>query len=236
MAIDREADGRRVRRSDRAYDSRHVLTSIRQRPRRAGCRYRVDGRYDTHADSALSPIGNARADPVRAEWSRDAPMTTTPDPAALLPAVLALVEEAGAAIMAVYATGHDVEYKADDSPITRADRAAHEILSEGLARLAPAIPVLSEESEASHAYAVRSQWRQLWLVDPLDGTRGVHQPQWRVHGQRRADPRSPPGAGRGRGARARRHLLRRRRSRCLPPQRRRLRPSRSKCDGRPRRS
>jgi 3'(2'), 5'-bisphosphate nucleotidase len=98
-------------------------------------------------------------------------MTTTPDPAALLPAVLALVEEAGAAIMAVYATGHDVEYKADASPITRADRAAHDILSEGLVRLTPAIPVLSEESEASHAYAVRRQWRQLWLVDPLDGTR-----------------------------------------------------------------
>jgi 3'(2'), 5'-bisphosphate nucleotidase len=100
-----------------------------------------------------------------------APMTTTPDLAALLAPVLALVEEASAAIMAVYATGHDVEYKADDSPITRADRAAHELLSEGLARLAPAIPVLSEESEASHAYGVRSQWRQLWLVDPLDGTR-----------------------------------------------------------------
>ena len=61
-----------------------------------------------------------------------APMTTTPDLAALLAPVLALVEEASAAIMAVYATGHDVEYKADDSPITRADRAAHEILSEGL--------------------------------------------------------------------------------------------------------
>jgi len=98
-------------------------------------------------------------------------MTTTSDPSTLLPAVLALVSEAGAAIMAVYATGHDVEYKADDSPITRADRAAHEILSDGLSRLAPPIPVLSEESEASHAIAVRSRWRQLWLVDPLDGTR-----------------------------------------------------------------
>jgi 3'(2'), 5'-bisphosphate nucleotidase len=98
-------------------------------------------------------------------------MTTISDPSTLLPAVLALVSEAGAAIMAVYATGHDVEYKADDSPITRADRAAHEILSEGLAQLQPAIPVLSEESEASHDYAIRSRWRELWLVDPLDGTR-----------------------------------------------------------------
>ena len=96
---------------------------------------------------------------------------TTSDPSSLLPAVLALVAEAGAAIMAVYATAHDVEYKADDSPITRADRAAHEILSAGLASLAPSIPVLSEEAEASHAYAVRGNWRELWLVDPLDGTR-----------------------------------------------------------------
>ena len=59
-----------------------------------------------------------------------------------LPAFLALVEEAGAAIMAVFATGLDVEYKADASPITRADRAADDILSEGLVRLTPAIPVL----------------------------------------------------------------------------------------------
>jgi 3'(2'), 5'-bisphosphate nucleotidase len=98
-------------------------------------------------------------------------MTTTPAPADLLPGVLTLVEEAGAAIMAVYATGHGVEYKADDSPITRADRTAHEILSRGLVRLAPEIPVLSEESEATHPHAVRGQWRQLWLVDPLDGTK-----------------------------------------------------------------
>ena len=98
-------------------------------------------------------------------------MTDTPAPADLLPGVLKLVEEAAAAIMAVYATSHDVEYKADDSPITRADRAAHELLNRGLARLAPAIPVLSEESEATHAHAVRSNWQQLWLVDPLDGTK-----------------------------------------------------------------
>jgi 3'(2'), 5'-bisphosphate nucleotidase len=98
-------------------------------------------------------------------------MTETMNPVDLLPGVLKLVGEAGAAIMAVYATAHGVEYKADDSPITLADRAAHAILSRGLARLAPAIPVLSEESEATHAHAVRSQWRELWLVDPLDGTR-----------------------------------------------------------------
>jgi 3'(2'), 5'-bisphosphate nucleotidase len=98
-------------------------------------------------------------------------MTTTLVPADLLPAVLGLVEEAGAAIMAVYATAHGVEYKADDSPITRADHAAHDILSRGLQKLTPSIPVLSEEAEAAHVPAVRRQWHELWLVDPLDGTR-----------------------------------------------------------------
>jgi 3'(2'), 5'-bisphosphate nucleotidase len=90
---------------------------------------------------------------------------------ALLPAVRALVAEAGVAILEVYATGHDVEYKADDSPITRADRAAHEILCAGLQRLTPAIPVLSEESTDNHAAAVRHGWSQFWLIDPLDGTK-----------------------------------------------------------------
>jgi 3'(2'), 5'-bisphosphate nucleotidase len=98
-------------------------------------------------------------------------MTNTPAPADLLSTVLALVEEAGAAIMAVYATAHGVEYKADDSPITRADRAAHDILNHGLQKLTPWIPVLSEEAEAAHAPVIRRQWHELWLVDPLDGTR-----------------------------------------------------------------
>jgi 3'(2'), 5'-bisphosphate nucleotidase len=98
-------------------------------------------------------------------------LTTTHSASALLPGVLKLVDAASAAILAIYASGSDVELKADDSPITQADRAAHGILSHGLAELTPEIPVLSEESEAAHAYAVRGGWSQLWLVDPLDGTR-----------------------------------------------------------------
>ena len=92
-------------------------------------------------------------------------------PAALLPEVLDAVAAAGAAILEVYATAHDVEYKADDSPLTRADRAAHEILAARLAAITPRLPVLSEEHEAGHARAVRGQWREYWLVDPLDGTK-----------------------------------------------------------------
>jgi 3'(2'), 5'-bisphosphate nucleotidase len=89
----------------------------------------------------------------------------------LLPEVRRLVDAASVAILQVYATCHEVEYKDDDSPITRADRAAHDILSDGLRQLTPGIPVLSEESAAEHDYEVRRHWREFWLVDPLDGTR-----------------------------------------------------------------
>jgi 3'(2'), 5'-bisphosphate nucleotidase len=89
----------------------------------------------------------------------------------LLPEIRRLVDAACAAILEVYAGGHEVEYKADDSPITRADRAAHDILSDGLRRLTPEVPVLSEESAAGQDYEVRRHWREFWLVDPLDGTR-----------------------------------------------------------------
>ena len=91
--------------------------------------------------------------------------------ATLLPEVRKLVADAGAAILEVYAGAHGVEYKSDDSPITRADRAAHEVLTAGLRRLTPKIPVLSEESADEHAFEVRRHWRELWLVDPLDGTK-----------------------------------------------------------------
>ncbi len=90
---------------------------------------------------------------------------------ALLTGVLDAVAAASTAILEVYAGAHDVEYKADDSPITRADRAAHDILSARLELLAPSVPVLSEEAEAAHDRAVRGAWRELWLVDPLDGTK-----------------------------------------------------------------
>jgi 3'(2'), 5'-bisphosphate nucleotidase len=93
------------------------------------------------------------------------------DLVALLPDVRKLVIAAGHAILEVYGSSHDVEYKADDSPITRADRAAHEILCAGLGRLTPEIPVLSEESAEEQAYEVRRDWKEFWLIDPLDGTK-----------------------------------------------------------------
>lgn len=97
---------------------------------------------------------------------------TNTDPATLLGGVLELVHAAGAAILEIYTQAdHGIEVKADNSPLTRADQAAHAILSSGLARLTPGIPVLSEESAEHHPHEVRSAWREFWLVDPLDGTK-----------------------------------------------------------------
>ncbi len=100
------------------------------------------------------------------------PATADTDLTELLDAAFALGQDAAQAILRVYATEFTVEHKADTSPLTEADRAAHGIITRGLARLTPGIPVLSEESPASqHEFARRRQWPDLWLVDPLDGTR-----------------------------------------------------------------
>lgn len=93
------------------------------------------------------------------------------DRQALCEAVIALARKAAARILAVYEWDFLVEHKVDQSPLTAADLAAHHCIVEGLERLTPDIPVLSEESAEDVPALTRLQWRQLWLVDPLDGTR-----------------------------------------------------------------
>ena len=89
---------------------------------------------------------------------------------ALRNAVIDLAQAAGEAIMQVYRQDFGVEQKDDRSPLTQADLASHRIIVDGLARLTPDIPVLSEES-AQLPWDVRRAWQRYWLVDPLDGTR-----------------------------------------------------------------
>jgi 3'(2'), 5'-bisphosphate nucleotidase len=84
--------------------------------------------------------------------------------------VIALAEAAAADILAIYRHPFDVERKNDNSPLTTADMASHRRIVEGLHRLTPDIPVLSEES-AEIDIATRHSWSRFWLVDPLDGTR-----------------------------------------------------------------
>lgn len=86
--------------------------------------------------------------------------------------LLEIAEKAGEAIMTVYQQGSDVqiENKADDSPVTEADHAAHHVIVDALSQAFPDIPILSEESVAV-AVEERLSWDRYWLVDPLDGTK-----------------------------------------------------------------
>jgi len=77
---------------------------------------------------------------------------------------------AGLKILDWYDGDMGVTLKADDSPLTRADLASHELIKTELASRWPEIPILSEES-ADVPWETRRQWREYWLVDPLDGTK-----------------------------------------------------------------
>ena len=85
--------------------------------------------------------------------------------------LLDLVRQASLAIIAVKKQSKDlgIQKKEDDSPVTKADLAAHDILVSGLARLFPNILIVSEEDSSSHQDRLEAQY--YWLVDPLDGTK-----------------------------------------------------------------
>lgn len=100
----------------------------------------------------------------------------------MIPELLRIAEEAGEAILQVYDVSDDggsdelaskniaFTTKGDDSPVTKADHAAHKVIAAGLSRIAPEIPQLSEEGEIP-SFEARSTWTQYWLIDPLDGTK-----------------------------------------------------------------
>ena len=77
--------------------------------------------------------------------------------------------EAGKAILEIYHSGDfDIEIKGDNSPLTRADKLAHNVIVSYLKKTG--IPVLSEEGKEI-PYQERKNWKQLWIVDPIDGTK-----------------------------------------------------------------
>jgi 3'(2'), 5'-bisphosphate nucleotidase len=90
------------------------------------------------------------------------------DVRALLAPLTELVAQAGAAIMSINRATMAHGQKIDGSVVSEADAAADTIIEQGLARLAPEIPVLSEER--THL-AARPYRNHFFLVDPLDGTR-----------------------------------------------------------------
>lgn len=87
----------------------------------------------------------------------------------LLTALTPLIKEAGALVMRIYATDFEVEIKADESPVTKADLCAEKVLFEGLRRITSEIPVVGEEAAAIGDIPDVSD--RYWLVDPIDGTK-----------------------------------------------------------------
>jgi len=88
----------------------------------------------------------------------------------LLQPVRQIALDAGQKALEFYGRELSVELKADNSPLTLADKASHELITDRLRHLTPEIPVVSEESAEGDTISRESgQW--LWLVDPLDGTK-----------------------------------------------------------------
>ena len=90
--------------------------------------------------------------------------------------LIAIARAAGEAVMNVYADAFAVERKGDGSPVTEADRRSEDVILAGLERLAPHLPIVSEESvdaqDTAPGPGTKSPNRSVfWLVDPLDGTK-----------------------------------------------------------------
>lgn len=90
----------------------------------------------------------------------------------LLPQLIEIAKDAGTAVLSVYNQQQifAVVEKEDKTPLTQADLRSHQVIVNRLKHLTPHIPVLSEES-AYIPFDIRKQWREYWLVDPLDGTK-----------------------------------------------------------------
>jgi 3'(2'), 5'-bisphosphate nucleotidase len=88
--------------------------------------------------------------------------------------IVLLAKHAGDVIMAIYEKDFEIEFKADTSPLTEADKAAHNVIEQGLKSLDEknntVIPIMSEEGK-NIPYEDRKNWDYFWMVDPVDGTK-----------------------------------------------------------------
>ena len=76
--------------------------------------------------------------------------------------------KAGEAIMEIYDSVFEIEYKDDKSPLTEADKKSNDIINGFLKPTG--IPIISEENKQIE-YSKRKNWKQYWIVDPVDGTK-----------------------------------------------------------------
>lgn len=85
--------------------------------------------------------------------------------------LIQICKDAGKAILEIYnSDDFGVQTKSDDTPLTKADLASHNIIKKALQELTPDIPIISEEDKEI-AYDTRKNYQQFWCVDPLDGTK-----------------------------------------------------------------
>lgn len=105
---------------------------------------------------------------LAASWTPATPCAKREKKAMFLEELCRIAQQAGAAILHHYDQAIEFERKADASPVTAADIAAHHVIERELLALAPKIPIISEE----HAQHVLPEGAtRFWLVDPLDGTK-----------------------------------------------------------------
>jgi 3'(2'), 5'-bisphosphate nucleotidase len=100
-------------------------------------------------------------------------MATTPLFSAapeLLASIINIAKTAGELISSIYSTDYMSSLKQDNTPLTQADLAAHEYITQTLTQLYPDCPILSEESSYIN-WEQRQHWQRYWLIDPLDGTK-----------------------------------------------------------------
>lgn len=84
--------------------------------------------------------------------------------------VIETAREAGKATLEYYNQEIEVETKDDNSPLTKADLAAHKVIMKALKEIDPETPIISEEGGIP-TYEERKDWKKFWIVDPLDGTK-----------------------------------------------------------------
>jgi 3'(2'), 5'-bisphosphate nucleotidase len=77
---------------------------------------------------------------------------------------------AGEKILESYESNEPSELKADGSPVTKADKESHQVITDGIKNIWPSLPILSEE-DSIFSFSERSKWQLYWLIDPLDGTK-----------------------------------------------------------------
>lgn len=94
----------------------------------------------------------------------------------LIDQIMPLMQKTGAAILSIYdqSEPYSITAKSDHSPLTQADCLAHQLIVQGLEKITPSIPILSEENP-DIPFKERQSWEQYWLIDPLDGTRSFIQ-------------------------------------------------------------